>query len=103
MISEIEALIDQGIDIDRPVLSRPLTRVQQHVFDDSVGTLAVLHDLVQIALQLSTIVAKAERGELFGLHQAGPAQSANPPATSSVRAYGFQCFSRIGYLADLGA
>ena len=51
MIGEIEALIDQGVDIDRPMLSRPLPRVQQHVLDDRVGALAVLHDLVEIALQ----------------------------------------------------
>jgi hypothetical protein len=43
VIGEIEALIDQGVDIDRPVLSRPLTRMQQHVLDDRVGALAVLH------------------------------------------------------------
>ena len=51
MIGEIEALLDQGVDIDGPVFSRPLPRVQQHVLDDRVGALAVLHDLVEIALQ----------------------------------------------------
>ena len=51
VIGEIEALLDQGVDIDRPVLSRALTRMQQHVLDDRVGALAVLHDLVEIALQ----------------------------------------------------
>ena len=51
VIGEIEALLDQGVDIDRPVLSRPLTRMQQHVLDDRVGALAVLYDLVEIALQ----------------------------------------------------
>ena len=51
VIGEIEALIDQGIDIDRPVLSRALTRMQQHVLDDRIGALAVLHNLVEIALQ----------------------------------------------------
>ena len=51
MIGEIEALIDQGVNIDRPMFSRPLTRMQQHVLDDRVGALAVLHDLVEIALQ----------------------------------------------------
>ena len=51
MIGEVEALIDERIDIDRPVLPRALTRVQQHVLDDCVGALAVLYDLVEIALQ----------------------------------------------------
>ena len=51
VIGEIEALIDQGVDIDRPMLSRSLPRMQQHVLDDGVGALAVLHDLVEIALQ----------------------------------------------------
>ena len=51
VIGEIEALLDQGIDIDRPVLAGALTRMQQHVLDDGVGALAVLHDLVEIALQ----------------------------------------------------
>ena len=51
VIGEIEALIDQGVDIDRTVLSGPLTGVQQHVLDDGVGALAMLHDLVEIALQ----------------------------------------------------
>ena len=51
MIGEIEALLDQGIDISRPVFSGAMTRMQQHVLDDGVGALAVLHDLVEIALQ----------------------------------------------------
>ena len=37
--------------LNRPVLSRPLTRMQQHVLDDRIGALAVLYDLVEIALQ----------------------------------------------------
>ena len=51
VIGKVEALIDQGVDIDRPVLSRPLTGMQQHVLDDGVGALAVLHHLAEIALQ----------------------------------------------------
>ena len=50
VIGEIEALIDQAVDLDRPMLSRPLTGMQQHVLDDRVGALAVLYDLVKIAL-----------------------------------------------------
>ena len=51
MIGEIEALLDEGVDIDEPVLARAFARVQQHVLDDGIGTLAVLHDLVEIAAQ----------------------------------------------------
>src|SRR6476619_7242198 len=51
VIGEIEALIDQGVNIDRPVLSRAVTRMQQHVLDDRIGALAVLNNLVEIALQ----------------------------------------------------
>ena len=51
MIGKVEALLDDGIDIDRPVFARAFARVQQHVLDDGIGTLAVLHDLVEIASQ----------------------------------------------------
>src|SRR5262245_8515563 len=51
VIGEIEAFLDQGIDIDDPVFPRAFARVQQHVLDDGIGTLAVLHDLVEIAPQ----------------------------------------------------
>ena len=51
VIGEIEALLDQGVDIDRPVLPGALTGMQQHVLDDRIRALAVLHDLVEIALQ----------------------------------------------------
>ena len=51
MIGKIEAFLDEGVDIDEPVLTRAFARVQQHVLDDGIGTLAVLHDLVEIALQ----------------------------------------------------
>ena len=51
MIGEVEAFLDEGIDIDEPVFARAFARVQQHVLDDGIGTLAVLHDLVEIAPQ----------------------------------------------------
>ncbi len=51
VIGKIKALIDKGIDIDRPVLSRSLPGMQQHVLDNRVGALAVLNDFVEIALQ----------------------------------------------------
>jgi hypothetical protein len=49
MISEIEAFLDEGIDINKSVFTRALARVQQHVLDDGVGPLAVLDNLVEIA------------------------------------------------------
>ena len=51
VIGEIEAFLDQGVDIDRPVLAGAFARMQQHVLDDRVGALAVLHHLFEIALQ----------------------------------------------------
>src|SRR4029077_1071569 len=51
MIGKSDRFLDQSIDIDRTVLSRALSGMEQHVLDDRVGALAVLHDLVQIALQ----------------------------------------------------
>ena len=51
VIGEIEAFLDESIDIHWSVLSRALSGMQQHVLDDCVGTLAMLHDLVEIALQ----------------------------------------------------
>ena len=51
MIGEIKAFLDKSVDIDGPVLTRAFARVQQHILDDRIRTLAVLHDLVEIALQ----------------------------------------------------
>ena len=51
VIGEVEALFDECVDIDRPVLAGALTRVQEHVLDDRVGTFAVLYDLVEVTLQ----------------------------------------------------
>ena len=51
MIGEIEAFLDESIDIDEPMLTGAFARVQQHVLDDGIRTLAVLHDLVEVALQ----------------------------------------------------
>ncbi len=53
VIGEVEAFLDQRIDIGRPVLAGALARMQQHVLDDGVGALAVLHDLFEIVLQQS--------------------------------------------------
>ena len=51
MVGQIEAFLDQSVDIDDPVFPRAFARMQQHVLDDGIGTLAVLHDLVEIAAQ----------------------------------------------------
>ena len=51
VVGEIEALIEKRIDIRRPVLAGPLTRMQQHVLDDRVGPLAMLDDFFEIVLQ----------------------------------------------------
>src|SRR5262249_16216579 len=48
---EIEAFLDEGIDIDNPVFTRTLARVQQHVLDDGIRPLPVLDDPVEIGPQ----------------------------------------------------
>jgi len=48
---EVEALLDERIDIDNSVFTRAFARVQQHVLDDGIGALAVLDDLVEVAPQ----------------------------------------------------
>ena len=50
MIGEIEALLEQRVEVDRPVLAGPLARMQQHVLDDRVGAFAMLNDFLEIAL-----------------------------------------------------
>ena len=51
MIGKIDRFLDESIDIDGPMLSRAFARMQQHVLDDGICTLAVLHDLVEIVAQ----------------------------------------------------
>ena len=51
MIGEIEAFLDEGVDIDRSVLTGAFAREEQHVLDDGIGAFAVLHDFVEVALQ----------------------------------------------------
>jgi hypothetical protein len=51
MIGEVEALLDERVGINQSMLARPFARVQQHVLDDGVCALAVLHDLVEIVAQ----------------------------------------------------
>jgi hypothetical protein len=51
VISEVERLIDKGIEIDLTALARDPARVLQHALDDAVGAPAVLGDLFEIAGQ----------------------------------------------------
>ena len=37
VVGEVEALLDQGIDIDWPMLSRALSECKQHVLDNRVA------------------------------------------------------------------
>src|SRR5208282_49638 len=49
VIGEIQRLVDHRVDVDRRPLARALARMQQHVLDDRIGALAVLHHLVEVA------------------------------------------------------
>ena len=51
MIGEVEAFVDQRVDVGRPVIAGALARMQQHVLDDGIRALAVLHHLFQIILE----------------------------------------------------
>ena len=51
MIGQIQALLDNRVDVDRTMLAGSRAGMQQHVLDDGIGTLAVLHDLFKIAAQ----------------------------------------------------
>jgi hypothetical protein len=53
----------RAVDIDRPMLPRALTGMQQHVLDDRVRALAVLHDFIEIATQ--RIGQLVDRGARF--------------------------------------
>jgi hypothetical protein len=48
VVRKIEAVFNDGIDVYRAALIRTLTRMQQHVFDNRVGTPAVLDYLFEI-------------------------------------------------------
>src|SRR5262249_29176860 len=84
MIGEIKALLDEGIDVDRPMLSRSFARVQQHILDDSVRALAVQNDLVEVVAQgvrqigYFTANPLIERRALEGLPQFVDQFSRNP-------------------------
>jgi hypothetical protein len=38
MIGEIETLLDECVDVDRPMFARAFALVQQHILDDGVGS-----------------------------------------------------------------
>jgi hypothetical protein len=48
-VREVQRLIDQRVDFDRPPLTGRAARVFQHAADDAVGASPVLGDLFQIA------------------------------------------------------
>ena len=51
VVSKVQTLIQERIDVRRPVFAGAFARMQQHVLDDGVGALAVLDDLFEIVLQ----------------------------------------------------
>ena len=51
MISKVQRLIDEPIEVHRTAFAADAARVLQHALDDAVGALAVLGDLVEIAGQ----------------------------------------------------
>ena len=51
VIGEVETFLDDGVDVDELMLARALARMQQHVLDDRVGALAVLHHFFEVAAQ----------------------------------------------------
>src|SRR5262249_45817 len=48
---EIEAFLNQRIDINHPMLTGALARVLQHILDNGIRAFAMMHDLVEIALE----------------------------------------------------
>ena len=51
MVGKVQALLDERIDLDRPLLAGTFARVKQHVFYNGIGAFAVLRDLVEILTQ----------------------------------------------------
>src|SRR5262245_44944523 len=81
MIGEVERLLDQRVEIDRPALARDPARVFEHALDDAVGALAVLGDLVEVAAQhLDDLV---DRGALL-LSGDRTSTSTAPPVVRSI-------------------
>ena len=54
VIGEIEALLDEGVGIDQPMIARAFARVQQHVLHDHVDALAMLNNLIEYLAECSS-------------------------------------------------
>ena len=46
-----KGFLNESIDINHPMLTRAFARVLQHILDDSIRASAMMHDLIEIALQ----------------------------------------------------
>ena len=68
MIGEIKAFLDEGVDVDGPMLARTFAGVHQHILDDGVGAFPVLHDLVEIVAQSVRQFGDFGAGLIVGLH-----------------------------------
>ena len=55
VIGEVEALLDDGVDIDGPMLPGSLTRMQQHVLDDRLARLPCCTTLSRLLCNISAI------------------------------------------------
>src|SRR5262249_11836245 len=53
VISEVERLFDERVDVGRLPIATAAARMRQHALDDTVGAAAVLSDLLEIAGQHS--------------------------------------------------
>ena len=51
VVREVQALLEDCVDVRRTMLAVTLTGVLQHVFHDRVGTLTVLNNLFEVGLQ----------------------------------------------------
>src|SRR5262249_28362005 len=51
MIREVEALLDEGVDVDGPMFAGSCAGVQQHVLDNRVCALAMLYYLLEVSPQ----------------------------------------------------
>ena len=78
MIGEIEAFLDERVDVDGPMLAGTFTRMQQHILDDGVRALAVLNDLVEIVVQgvrqFSDFMARDYRDASAKIRKVAPAR-----------------------------
>src|SRR5260221_12125079 len=59
LIGDIEALLDDSVDVDGSILAGTLPRMQEHVLHDCICALAVLHDLFEIIPQRGFLISCA--------------------------------------------